>query len=30
VPWAAYCLRDQEKHDKAGAVSDGDYLEAAL
>jgi DnaK suppressor protein len=30
VPWAAYCLRDQEKHDKADSASAGDYLEAAL
>ncbi|MDQ2777367.1 MAG: TraR/DksA C4-type zinc finger protein [Acidobacteriota bacterium] len=30
VPWTAYCLRDQEKHDNAEATSGRDYLEAAL
>ena len=30
VPWTPYCLRDREKHDKAGAASGRDYLEAAL
>ncbi len=30
VPWTSYCIRDQEKHDEAGARSGSGYLEAAL